>query len=466
MTAFQCFLLGIPAGVILQALAAPLILCAFPALVSLRWPRYRPLLIAASFGLMSGWMRMALVPPLPPLPTGNIRLQATIDDVHESWTKTTYVLSNLTASGLTPTTQNAQATVRSSVSEGEPGDRIIVAGILESPPPFLAAHSIQATMHDAVVLDVSSAPPGLQAALHRLRRAAERQIEQLLPAPENALLAGLILGTDDRLPETSASDFRLAGLSHLTAVSGANIALILNLFAGALWWLPKRLQPLPLAVAIGAFTLLVGAPASAVRAAMSGIIGLIALRSKRPHSGRSALIVALALMTLIEPRQLIADAGFQLSFLATIGIIELHPVLNTLFGRFLPPSLAEATSVTLAAELPTLPWSAWVFGRLSLLAPLTNLAAMPLSALASSSGLILFAVGILAPPLAFIARPFAWLSLSLLLGLAHESALLGAKLPDPGAPPLLALLCWECGLFFAALRIDRAKVSAARAMSG
>ncbi len=457
MPASSAFLLAIPAGAILIVLGAPMAAAVAAAGITLALPRlhgHTKLFIAA--GLLLGSGRAAFAPPPTSLPQGSVTVQATVTDVRESWLKTRYVLTKAkTGSGRQ--LGSLSATVRSAYAAAEPGDVVTMRGTLREPLPYLAAQGMSAALENVSVVEATPGVWSPLSALARLRRQAEAHLDAVLPLPQSALLSGLLLGTDERLPQDDADAFRTAGLSHLTAVSGSNVVLILQLMARALWWLPERWRLWPLLGGIGAFTLLVGAPASAVRAALTGIIGVLALRGGRRGGGRRALMLALALMTLWEPRQLTADAGFQLSFLATLGIVELGPLLRTWCGRFLPASIAEALAVTLAAELPTLPWSAWIFGKLPLLAPLTNLAAAPLSGLATMSGLILLATSLLLPPLTIIVRPFSWLTLTALVSVAQIGSTLGAFLPDPGAPPLALLIVVEGTLVGAAMVASRLK---------
>lgn len=455
MSPSTALLLGIPAGALIVVCGGPFAVVVGLAGITLLLPRLNgrwKLLLAV--GLLLGGGRSLLIPPPVPLPKGMITVRAAVSDVRESWAKTRYVLSDAVI-GSGQNLGSLSATMRSAYAAADPGDIVTMRGVLKEPLPYLAAQGMSGSLDDATVLEAAPGPWSPFPALARLRRQAEAHLDSLLPIPQGALLSGLLLGTDERLPQDDADAFRAAGLSHLTAVSGSNVALILDLMAQSLWWLPERWRLWPLLLGIGAFTLLVGAPASAVRAALTGIIGVLALRGGRRGGGRRALMLALAVMTLWEPRQLTADAGFQLSFLATLGIVELGPLLRTLCARLLPAGLAEALAITLAAELPTLPWSAWVFGTLPLLAPLTNLAAAPISGIATMSGLVLLAVSLLLPPLTILARPLSWLSLSGLVAIGHLGAEWGAYLPDPGTPPLILLVLVEGALIGAAVLASR-----------
>lgn len=472
MTPSQALLLGIPAGAAFSMLSPSWWLLAGSLLFLLspkpRW-QWRWTIVT---GLMIGCLRVHLIPTSPPITPGIMTVAGNVTDVRETWTKVRYTLSNATRTDEVSLDDlgTISATVRGSYAAAEPGAHLVLNGTLNTPMPYLAAHGVKAVLDDARVVKTGTGNHSLLSQLSRLRRQSERSLETLLPLPESALLSGLLLGTDERLPEKTADHFRAAGLSHLTAVSGSNVALILSLMGKPLAWLPARWRFWPLALGIGLFTVLVGAPASAVRAALTGIVGLIALQSGRSGAGRSTLIVVLAGMTLWEPQQLTADAGFQLSFLATWGIIQLGPPLRRLLEGRLPAFCAEAIAVTLAAELPTLPWSAWLFGNLAIIAPFTNILAAPLAGLATLSGLALVVTALLCPPAVLIVRPINWLCLHSLIILAETGTKIGMYLPDPGPPPTLALMIYLGALAALAtilerLTVDRTTPSAVLATS-
>jgi competence protein ComEC len=143
----------------------------------------------------------------------------------------------------------------------------------------------------------------------------------------------------------------------------------------------------PQVIIIILFTLLVGASASVVRAAIMGMLGLTALQLGRIADTRLAIVWTAMLMTAWKPEQLWWDAGFQLSFAAIIGVTEFGPRFKKTFTR-IPETLGlrDSLAATLAAQLTTLPISMFTFGQVSLIAPLSNILAAPMVPIAMLFG--------------------------------------------------------------------------------
>ncbi len=234
--------------------------------------------------------------------------------------------------------------------------------------------------------------------LHRTRVFVGTAITDHLPEPEAGLARGLLLGGNDELPETVAKDFRTVGLSHIVAVSGYNLSAL----AGALFvcgimlgWYRKQAVWVTL-IGIIVFVLLVGAPASAVRAALMAIIGLGALLASRPTRGIPILLVAAAVMLLFNPLLLRYDIGFQLSYMATLAILLSTEWRAQFHVRsWIGEGLLETVLITTVVLLFVTPLSLWHFGTLSPYALLANMLALPLVPLAFL--------------LAFLIVPLGWL---------------------------------------------------------
>ncbi|NPV85391.1 MAG: DUF4131 domain-containing protein [Anaerolineae bacterium] len=247
-------------------------------------------------------------------------------------------------------------------------------------------------------------------AIYWLRQKAYRAIRQALPMPESALLAGILLGIDDDLPETLVNAFRDTGTAHIYAISGFNIALIAALFS----LFTARLVTnrwLALAIASGGvlfYALLVGAQPSVVRAAIMGVIGLLGHHLGRQQHGITALAFSAALMCMVHPHVL-WGVSFQLSFAATAGLIlyasRMQQALvmwlqqwfsNQTAYRLAAP-IGEYVFCTLAAQLTTLPVLVFHFQRLSLTLLLANLLILPPQPLIMSLGGISTILGLAAP---------------------------------------------------------------------
>jgi len=249
------------------------------------------------------------------------------------------------------------------------------------------------------------------------------------------------LGYKKTLYQLEESNFQKAGLSHIVAISGGHISLFLNLLitAGIYLGLNKRRTVWPALALAGLYVLLTGVQASACRSLIMGGIMLYAWRRGRLYSAWAPLLLAAALMLLLEPSLWQQDLGFQLSFLALSGMIVFNPIFthwNDKYlhsrsrRRFLLPLIA-AFQLSLSAQLFVWPLLALKSGGLSVIAPLTNALAFwvfgPLVlSLLTAIGLSLLISGIV------IWWP-AYLLLSYLLSLAEICASLpGAYIELPG----------------------------------
>ncbi len=223
--------------------------------------------------------------------------------------------------------------------------------------------------------------------LMSLRGRVEGTVQTLFGEPHASLLAGLLTGARREMPEDLQTRLSVTGLTHLVAISGFNITLLLTLLGHALFFLPFRWRLIPGIVAVTAFTLFVGGSASVVRASVMGILGLIAAHAGRQADRRLVTLWALAIMILWNPRQFWYDPGFHLSFLALAGIAEVAPLLDPL-AKYIPETLGlrEALRLSLASQITTAPWSAYLFGQISLIAPVSNLLAPPLVPMAMLFG--------------------------------------------------------------------------------
>jgi len=262
-----------------------------------------------------------------------------------------------------------------------------------------------------------------QAELYRLKSLFESQINRLLPEPHASFLAGLLTGSRRGIPGHLLANFNETGLTHIIAISGYNITIIIGFIAGLLFWLPQRIRFFPAIAAVVLFTVFVGANASVVRAAIMGILGLLAVQCGRQGNARLAILWTAFLMLLWNPKLLWYDAGWELSFLAVIGLAEIGPVIAPLF-RHIPETLKLRASLhlTTAAQIAVLPLIMLLFHRFPLVAPLTNALvalAVPAAMLTGAAALILSFVCF---PLGLLAAYAAWACLEWVIIVATVSA--------------------------------------------
>jgi competence protein ComEC len=269
-------------------------------------------------------------------------------------------------------------------------------------------------------------PSWTQTAAGRLRSGLQAACAGL-PAEVAGLLPGLVIGDTSRLDPALAEDFRTTGLTHLVAVSGANVAIVLGLVLFAARWC--RAGPWLTAgisgVALVGFVILVRPSPSVVRAAAMGAVALLALASGRVRVASAALAAAVAVGLMLDPA-LALDAGFALSVLATGALVLLAPRWrDALRSRGVPSGLAEAVAVPAAAQAACGPVIVALSGQVSLVAVPANLLAAPAVAPATVFGV---ASAALSPLWTDGARGLAWLAswpARWLAAIAHT----GARVP-------------------------------------
>jgi competence protein ComEC len=307
-----------------------------------------------------------------------------------------------------------------------PGDHVVVAGAIRPRPDspygtYLARIGAVGTLLSRT-LEVQPAPEDPGRRLEELRRGAAEALARVLPEPEAGLAAGILVGLRDLVDRDLAAAFTTAGVSHVVAISGWNIAIVAAAIAALTGGLGRRRRSVVTLIAIVAYVAFSGASASVVRAALMAGVVLLARETGRAGRAAAALGWAATILLVSDPG-LIGDAGFQLSSLATAGLIAWATPLTDWLERHgrgrLPHWLAESLGVSLAAQAATLPIVLVSFGRLAIVSPAVNLLVVPLVAPAMAAGVIALAGGALVlaglPPMigAVLAAP-GWVILRIL----------------------------------------------------
>ena len=222
------------------------------------------------------------------------------------------------------------------------------------------------------------------------RETLTARIRQGLPGDEGALLAGILYG-ERNLSKEARDAFRTSGMTHLIAVSGSNVMIVvlaaMQLFA--LLQISKRKASILLTGILIAFVWLVSPQAPVVRASIMGWLIALAPVVGRVTSTKRLLLVAAAVFAAWKPWSLAYDPSFALSFLATIGLMTWGQKLGELWEKRIPwKSIREGLATTVAATLMTTPYAAWAFGQATIIGLVTNLLAIPLIPWAMGSGMI------------------------------------------------------------------------------
>ncbi len=268
----------------------------------------------------------------------------------------------------------------------------------------------------------------VQAALFKIKDSFKENLSRILPEPQASLADGLILGEKVTLPEDLVNNFNTVGVTHIIALSGFNITII----AESLRRLFDRLKVsrrysfwLAVVMIVG-FVVMTGASPSIVRAAIMGILLILARRTGRLYSIRNALVFAGLIMLYFNPKILRFDLSFQLSFMATLGLAYISPLLEK-YLEWLPKKfdLRGIAGATLGAQLAVLPLILYSFGRLSLIAPVANLLILPIIPLAM---FLVFCGGVSGFVWFWFGQIFGWVSW-LFLSYQIKIAALLAKIP-------------------------------------
>ena len=287
------------------------------------------------------------------------------------------------------------------VAGGEPGRRLMAAGFGQtvwvegrrSPRPItsfdLGRHVVGSFDPAFASTQVGEASP-LHRSTNRARSLLARASDHTMWST-GGLYLGLVVGDDSRQGDELISAFRDAGLSHLTAVSGQNIALVLALLQPLLKRLGATSRTLAAVFLVGWFVVVTRAEPSVVRAAATAVITLVAAWRGRSASALRVLSVVTLGLLLIDPL-LVWSVGFLLSVSATWGMIVLAPRFEAMLPG--PRWLCTALATTAGAQLAVIPVSLGVFGRFSLIGLITNVPAVPLAGFVMIVGLPLgLAVG-------------------------------------------------------------------------
>lgn len=235
------------------------------------------------------------------------------------------------------------------------------------------------------VLNASGRPTmgtagAVQRAAHAVRTRFARAVREVLPADQAAMLPALVLGDTSAVTGETSRDFRAAGMTHLTAVSGANVTIVCAAVLFSARLVGPRAAVALAAVALVGFVIVVQPTASVLRAAVMGAIALTGMLSSRRRQAIPALSATVLLLLAAAPH-LAVDVGFALSVLATAALIVIAPVWSRhLVARGCPKPLADALAVAFAAHAVTAPLVAGISGRLSLVAAAANLAVAPVIA--------------------------------------------------------------------------------------
>lgn len=342
------------------------------------------------------------------------------------------------------------------------GDRLRVTGDLVTPPEFatfsykdyLARQNIYSMIDRPRVTTLAhdQASPIL-AAIFAFKDRARTVIQQILAEPEASLLNGILLGDDAALPQNVQNDFRNTGTTHIIAISGYNITILISIISAVTIRLFGRRRSFPILVAaLIVYTIMVGASASVMRASIMGIGTLLAIYLGRQGSALNWLFASGLIMTVLDPNTLF-DVGFQLSFAATLGLIvyarsfadATQKLITRLFSNQIAKTIVEvindALLVTLAAQVASLPLLVYYFRQISWVSIFVNPLVLPAQTGVMVFGLISLAAGLIFIPIGSIVAWSAWVFLAWTINVIHIFALIpNGSIPLDYVSPIIPVV--------------------------
>ncbi len=353
------------------------------------------------------------------------------------------------------------------------GERVRVTGTLALPEPFetdtgrvfnydrfLAKDKVFALVNFAHVEHVSE-PEGLwvrgMGSLFAFKHAFQNGLASAIPEPGASLAVGLITGGKQGLGETLLDVFIITGLVHIVVLSGYNVMIVAEGVLRAFGFLPKRTAAIIAGITIGLFVLVAGAGPASVRAGFMAGLALLARATGRTYVVVRALLIVAFIMLLMNPLLLVHDPGFQLSFVATLGLILLSPLIESWLS-FVPGAfLRSLTASTLAAQIAVLPLLLYQTGLFSVVSLPANVLVLPVLPLAMATSFVAGLAGMIAPAVAtFIGLPAHFLLVYVIEMARWFAALPLASLSIPQFPFVLVVVAYSAlGILIAKAPVRR-----------
>lgn len=341
------------------------------------------------------------------------------------------------------------------------GDIVSVSGVLAVPEPFSSAEG-RVFAYDAFLakdeifgivyrprIEIIGTTNNLYAEVRRALSIARQHffdaMEVALPEPHASLAQGLVMGGKQGLGAELLDAFTLAGLVHIVVLSGYNVMIVAEMVLRSLGFLQRRIAAIVALAVISLFVLAAGAGPASIRAGIMAGLSLLARFTNRTYDVVRALLAAMVLMLLHSPYLLVYDPGFQLSFIATVGLVVGVPILQPLFQWIPSVFIRDMVTSTLAAQTAVLPLLLYQTGLFSLVSFPANILVLPAIPVAMLLSVVAAIAGMLAPSLAAVCALPAYLVLEYVIRAAEISATIPfAGISVPAFPFWVTLLAYTC----------------------
>jgi competence protein ComEC len=359
-----------------------------------------------------------------------------------------------TQSFLLETEENQKLSIQTSLTYNPRyADRVELLGVIQplsTSTQYLAREGVLGTVSFARI-DSITAPKGfsLYRFLYSIRDSITDVFTKIFSRDQAALASGLLLGQQSAsFSKELKDDMKASGTTHLVALSGYNIAIVIQVLYGLISFVLSRKKSfLVMVIGIVLFVLMTGAEASVVRAAIMGSLVLVAERLSRVYNFAHAMAATAWVMVLCDPLSFAFDIGFVLSFVSLWGLAYIAPIISALLKRFekIPLWIAQALSQTIGAQIAVAPLLLYWFGGMSVSGVVTNTILLPLVPFTMGLSFVVGLIGLVLPPLAWIGSFVVVPLLSFFIGAIHIGAQFGFiqyAIPWWGVVVCYILLLW------------------------
>lgn len=315
------------------------------------------------------------------------------------------------------------------------GDRIEIIGTLEKPKNFsdgtstrifdyvnylakddiyyrISAHTVKIISHDNL--------SHIQLVLFTFKKSFESKIYDLVSKRQAGLLNGVLLGSKSGISKDTMQEFQISGIPHIVVLSGYNITVVVNSILNSLSYFPRYVGLTSGILGVILFILMTGMTATSVRAGIMALIAIFAKFIHRQYDIGRALILTACIMIFLNPKILVFDISFQLSFLATIAVIYISPIVKEkmqyITDKF---KLRDTIATTLSAQIAVLPLILNKMGLLSIVSLPTNILILPIIPYTMFFGFLMGIFGYIFYPFAIICAWITNIFLSYILFISH-----------------------------------------------
>lgn len=332
------------------------------------------------------------------------------------------------------------------------GDKIVIEGKIKLPfqdskdnfsyPLYLAGKGIYSTMSYPEILKVRKAvfqennPYNLYDNILDFRETVRRIINNYLSEPDSAIVNAMVIGDQGSIPQELRQELSETGIIHILSVSGAHVTLVIAILAFLFSLLTNKRLVIFLIVSFGVlfYLFLAGSPNCASRSAIMGLLAYLSLYKGKNPNLKTALWLSAAMLLFLNPLAIFSDVGFELSFLAMIGMVYVFPPLDKslAWGRLgFKWKAIRVLLLSISISLTTIPLVYYYFGIVSWISPIANLILIPLFSLVLPAGFLLVSLGLISDFFPFVGIVINFLAVSIyfLLRLIYYSVDLILKIP-------------------------------------